>query len=338
MGNVQTVLGIIDSSELGVVIPHEHLLSLVPGAWITGGKDDQNIEIAVSALSTLKNYGVKTVCDLSPYGVVGRDEHGDNAALLKEISLQSGLNIISGTGTYLEDFSPSWVSAASEDELTERFIKDALFGIGSSGVKAGILGEQATGLDEVTPYERKGLRASARASLETGLGIMTHCTHATMAEEQIKIIREIGIPLSRVVLGHVDTQVDTIDMDFVFKLLDTGVNIGVDTIGKQVWQFFLSPPPDNQEDGRFTRNFMYRSDANRASMVEKICSSGYAEQVFLSMDITGTEIYMNPTTTGQFGYSYMLEMFIPMLKERGVTPEQIEQMIVKNPARMLSIG
>lgn len=337
MGNVQTVLGVIDSSELGLVVPHEHLLSLVPGAWITGGEDNRSVEIAVSALSTLKNYGVKTVCDLSSYGAVGRDEYGDNAALLKDISLQSGLNIISGTGTYLEAFSPSWVSAVSEDELTERFIKDAQSGIGSSGVKAGIFGEQATGLDAVTPYERKGLRASARASLETGLGIMTHCTHATMAEEQIKIIREIGVSLSRVVLGHIDTQVDVIDMEYTFRLLDTGVNIGVDTIGKEVWQFFLSPPPDDQDDGRFTRDFMYRSDANRASMVAEMCSRGYAEQIFLSMDITGAEIYMNPTTTGQSGYSYMLQVFVPMLKELGVPPSQIEQMTVKNPARILSV-
>lgn len=337
MGNVQTVLGVIDSSELGLVVPHEHLLSLVPGAWITGGKDNRSVEIAVNALSELKIYGVKTVCDLSPYGVVGRDEYGDNAALLKDISIQTGLHIISGTGTYLEAFSPSWISSASEDELTERFIKDAQSGIGSSGIKAGILGEQATGLDVVTPYERKGLRASARASVETGLGIMTHCTHATMAEEQIKIIREVGVSLSRVVLGHIDTQVDVIDMDYTFRLLDTGVNIGVDTIGKQVWQFFLSPPPDDQDDGRFTRNFMYRSDTNRASMVAEMCSRGYAEQVFLSMDITGAEIYMNTTTTGQSGYSYMLQVFIPMLKELGVTSEQIEHMTEKNPARMLSI-
>ena len=336
MGNVQTVLGVIDSSELGIVVPHEHILSLVPGAWTTGGEENQSVEIAISALSALKNYGVKTVCDLSPYGVVGRDEYGDNAILLKEISIQSGLHIISGTGTYLEAFSPSWVSAVSEDELAARFINDAQSGIGSSGVRAGIFGEQATGLDAITEYERKGLRASARASLETGLGIMTHCTHATMAEEQINIIREVGVPLSRVVLGHIDTQVDTIDMDYTLRLLDTGVNIGVDTIGKQVWQFFLSPPPDEQDDGRFTRNFMYRSDVNRASMVAELCARGYAAQIFLSMDITGEEIYMNPGTTGQSGYSYMPEVFIPMLRERGVSSAQIDKMTVENPARILS--
>lgn len=186
-------------------------------------------------------------------------------------------------------------------------------------------------------FELKGFRALARASLETGLSVMTHCTHATMAEEQIKIFQEIGVPLSRAVLGHIDTQVDEIDMDYALKLVDTGVNIGVDTIGKQVWQYFLSPEPENQPDGRFTRNFMYRSDTNRASMVAELCSRGYAGQIFLSMDITGAEIYMNTETTGQRIYSYLAEVFIPMLSELGVTTEQIEQMTIKNPARILSV-
>lgn len=149
MGTVQNENGVIDSSELGFVLPHEHLLSLTPGAWTTGGDENHSIEIAVGALSQLKKLGVKTVYDLSPYGVVGRDEYSDNAALLREISIQSDLNIISGTGTYLEAFSPAWVVAATEDELAERFVRDAQVGIGSSGVKAGVLGEQATGLNDL---------------------------------------------------------------------------------------------------------------------------------------------------------------------------------------------
>jgi phosphotriesterase-related protein len=39
---------------------------------------------------------------------------------------------------------------------------------------------------------------------------------------------------------------------------------------------------------------------------------------------------------GGKGYGYLLEVFVPMLKERGVSEEQIHQMLVSNPAKVLS--
>jgi phosphotriesterase-related protein len=40
--------------------------------------------------------------------------------------------------------------------------------------------------------------------------------------------------------------------------------------------------------------------------------------------------------TGGKGYGYILEVFVPMLRERGVTDEQIFQMMVTNPANVFS--
>ncbi len=40
--------------------------------------------------------------------------------------------------------------------------------------------------------------------------------------------------------------------------------------------------------------------------------------------------------TGGKGYGYLLETFVPLLKERGVTDEQIYQMMVVNPVRAFS--
>ncbi|MET0885989.1 MAG: hypothetical protein ABWX92_06010 [Mycetocola sp.] len=45
---------------------------------------------------------------------------------------------------------------------------------------------------------------------------------------------------------------------------------------------------------------------------------------------------MNPSTHGQRGYNYLVDSFLPMLHERGVTEEQCDRMLVSNPARLLA--
>ena len=150
------------------------------------------VDHGVRALSGLAAYGIGTVVDLSPYGVVGRDAEGTNVALLQEISCGAGVHVVSGTAVYLESFSPPWAVHASLEQMTDRFISDATTGIGGTSARAGILGEQATGLGVITPHEEKCLRAAARAHLATGLAISTHTTHGTMAIEQVQILHEEG--------------------------------------------------------------------------------------------------------------------------------------------------
>lgn len=333
VAHVQTVLGPVEKHSLGRIMPHEHLFSLVPGPWLTGGARDTQIELAVDALQGLPAAGFGTVVDLSPYGVVGRDADGVNVEALAEVSRRTGLNIVAGSAVYLESFSPRWALDASLDDLAARFIADATSGIGSTSVVAGIFGEQATSLDQITAHEEKCLRAAARAAVETGLALATHTTHGTMALEQIQILRSEGIDLDRVVIGHMDTHADP---TYVRRVLDQGVNIAIDTIGKQVWEFFLGPAA-HRDEGEFTKRSYFRSDEKRADLVAELVAEGYGDRITLALDLTGAEVWMNPTTHGQTGYSYLSEVFLPMLRDRGVTDDQCEQLISDNPARLLLI-
>lgn len=354
MAHVQTVLGPVEPTALTAVMHHEHLLSLTPGPWLSGGRvtadhgaastqfdpsdetflKDQ-VERAVGAVADLQQLGINTVVDLSPYGVVGRDGEGRNVVLLQEIARRTGLHIVSGTSVYLEPLSPAWTVTASLDEMTERFIADASTGIAGTGVRAGILGEQATGLDEITPHEEKCLRAAARAHLATGLALSTHTTHGTMALEQLDILTEEHAELSRVVVGHMDTHPDT---DYVRKVLDRGVNVAFDTIGKQFWDFRLGPPPADQSDGPFIKNAYLRSDATRAARIAQLVAEGYVDQLLLAQDLTGSEVYLNPDTHGQWGYTYLATAFTTQLLQRGVTQEQIRTMMRANAVRILTIA
>lgn len=335
MSYVQTVLGPVSPSELGRVLPHEHVFSLVPGPWMQGGGADTSVELAANALSALPELGFSTLVDLSPYGVVGRAPNGENIGDLVALSRQTGLHIVAGSAVYLESFSPDWARFADIGTLTQRFIRDATVGIGSSSVRAGIYGEQATSLGEITMHEEKCLRAVARAQHVTGLAISTHTTHATMAIEQLQILRSENVDLSRVVIGHMDTNADS---SVVREVLAQGANIAIDTIGKEVWEFFLGPAPTDREEGEFAKRAYYRSDEKRADLVAGLVAEGFVDRILLGHDLTGAEVWMNPGTHGQQGYAYLATVFVPMLRERGVTQDQCERMLRANPARLLTIA
>lgn len=335
MAQVQTVLGPVPAADLGRVMAHEHLLSLTPGPWLGAeGTATDTISLAVAALAGLAVRGYGTVVDLSPYGVVGRDPDGSNAASLAEISRRSGMHIVSGTALYLESWTPSWARGLSVDALAERLVADIERGIGDSGIRAGILGEQATGLGTMSEHEERTLRAAARAMLRTGVALMTHTTHGTLALRQIEILLDEGAPLDRVVIGHLDTQLDE---QLVRRVLETGANAAIDTIGKQEWDFFLGPAAD-RGDGEFGKRSFSRSDDGRADLVAALVADGYGDRIVLAQDLTGAEIWMNPTTHGRHGYRYLEDVFAPMLQERGVTPEQYEQLVRHTPARLLEVG
>jgi predicted metal-dependent phosphotriesterase family hydrolase len=338
----QTVLGPIAVSDLGRVLHHEHLLSLTPGAWCCscagappGDVGIAQVELAVASLARLREFDVRTVVDLSPYGVVGRDAQGTNVELLAEISRRADIHIITGTATYLEAFSPPWALEADLDQLTHRFISDLTRGIDGSSIRAGILGEQATSLGAITAFEERCLRASARAQRATGAALITHTTHGTMALEQIDLLENEGVDLERVVVGHMDTHPD---LEYVRAVLDRGVSIAFDTIGKQFWDFRVAPMPDEMPEGEFTKDAYYRADTTRADRIAQLVTLGFTDRLLLAQDMTGSEVYLNPDTHGQRGYLYLFDDFAKMLRDRGVSDHDLDRMLVLNPARLLTLG
>lgn len=351
---VQTVLGPVHPDQLGKVLHHEHLTSLTPGPWLSGGRpeslteanalivapEDANyvadqVQTAVGALSELRKIGFGTVVDLSPYSVVGRSALAENLPILQEVSRRTGLHIVAGSSVYLEPYSPRWSTQATLAEMTERFTRDVTTGIGSTPIRAGILGEQATGLDAISAHEEKCLRAAARAHVRTGVALVTHTTHGTMALEQLTILAQEGADLSRVVIGHLDIQPD---LDYLLAVLDTGVNIAFDTIGKQHWDFVLEPPPDSPAEGAYLKRAYYRADQSRAERLVDLVSRGYADQLLLSQDLTGAEVPLNPATHGQWGYAYLGKVFIPLALENGLPDKAVDTILRLNPARLLTQG
>jgi len=339
---IDTVLGEVDIEEIERVLPHEHLLSFVPGPWLLGGPPrgseedvlyDHAVDLAVEQLEAVREFGFNLILDLSPYGVVGRNESGSNSSLFAEISRRSGVHICLGTSVYLEAFSPEWLRSLSRDEIAALFIRDLTAGIAQSSVRASVIGEQATGLDEITDFERRCLLAACDAHKETGAPIFTHTTHGSMALEQIDIFSKEGIQLDKVVIGHMDIQPDR---EYTAKVLNSGASVALDTIGKQYWEFFLAPKTTPDEEGEFNSRFYYRSDESRLELLLYLIDQGFLDQILLAQDLTGAEAYLNPSTHGSWGLNYLARVFLPALLDLGISEEQITALTRENPLRMLS--
>ncbi len=300
---VITVRGVIRPEDMGVTQTHEHLfldaMDHYPGYEYV--VDDEDL-VAREVQEYIK-LGGKTICDTT------LDEIGRNPEALARLSQRTGLNVLMGCGWYREFGYPKIVEELTSRELAAVLVREIEVGVRETGIRAGFIGEIGTGRHYVKPAEERVFRASALAQKLTGVAISTHTTRwGSLAMEQIAMLDEFGADLSRVIIGHLG---DRIGVHHILPIAEQGVYVEVDNIG------YLD----------------YQPEYVRADNVAGLVKEGFVDQVLLSEDICTLK---HLKYAGGKGYGYLLEVFVPMLRERGITEEQIHQMLVVNPARAFS--
>lgn len=286
--------------EVSMIYAHEHIT-----IDLSGAKKDLDCRLdekekTIEEFKYLKSLGVDTVVDVTNCGM------GRNPRYVKDVAEASNITILQSTGFYKEPFLPTLVYEKTEEQLADYMIGEILEHIENSDVKASIIGEIGTGKGAITEMEKKVFHAACIAQKATGVPIVTHTTLGTLGMEQLSIFRNENIDISRVVLSHIDLSGD---LDYMKTLLDSGVNIAFDTVGK----------------------INYQPDEMRAEWLCSLCKMGYAKQIVLSMDITRKS---HLKANGGLGYSYLLEKFIPLCKEKGLSASDINQLLVETPQRI----
>jgi phosphotriesterase-related protein len=310
MPTVETAKGPIETRNLGKVLMHEHVFIIsteiaqnYPEEW---GDEEKRLADAVVRLNELKQAGIDTILDPTALGL------GRYIPRIKSVADQIGLNIIVATGLYTFDVLPHYFNMRGEDFMTQMFVRDIKDGITDTGIKAGVI-KCATDEPGVTPAVEQVLRCCARAHRETGVPITTH-THAATKRglEQQKIFKEEGVDLSRVVIGHCG---DSEDVSYLEEIMANGSFIGMDRFGIDV----------------------LLSTEKRVATVAKLCKRGYADRMVLSHDAA---CYLDwipgelpPPAMSRWNYLHISKDVLPMLRDEGVTDEQIHQMLVENPRR-----
>ena len=284
----------------GYTLMHEHIT-----IDLSGVKKDTDCQLdcyaeTVAEFKKLYEYGVRRIVDMTNDGM------GRNPEYVSNVEKESGIQIVHSTGFYKEPFLPERVYGQTVQEMADWMIGEIRNGI-DGGARPGMIGEIGTSKNTMTETEKKVFDASVIAAKETGLPIYTHTTLGTYAPEQAAYFKATGLPLDRIVLGHIDLSGD---LDYIRRVLDTGICIGFDTVGKN----------------------NYFPDAKRVEFLLALEAEGRLDQIVLSEDLTRKS---HLKYKGGIGYCYLFETFIPMVKEAGLKQESLDKMLIHNPARIL---
>lgn len=299
---INTVLGKLNKNELGCTLCHEHIV--IDLTKVRGDLDSAltDIELIVEELNFSKKAGVTSIIEVTNIGM-GRD-----VKKLKKISELTGINIIPSTGFYTIPYYPEYVETKSVIELANIMIDEITKGIDGTDIKAGVIGEIGTSFNKLEDISLKVFDAAIIAHKKTGVPIFTHCEIGTMGIEQAEYLKDKGMNMDKVVIGHMDLVEDD---NYIIKVLETGANVGFDTIGKE----------------------RYVTNAHKADTIVKLVELGYEDKILLSQDVTRLS-YLK--SNGSFGYVEVCEKFLPLLKRLGVKEEIINKFMVNNPQRILS--
>src|SRR3954471_11251033 len=327
MAQVSTVTGMVDAGELGTTLIHEHLRNqdeAVHNQWPQAGAvketephevgPEETFDIAVREAKAAVDLGVKTIGEPTAM-LLGRDVN-----FLKRVADETGLQVIPCTGIYTYDHLPQFFVNRDPDQIAELFIADIEQGIQGTDIKAAFI-KCAADEPGVNENIEKVHRAAARASVKTGAPIMAHSRPASnTGPRQIEIFLEEGVEPSKIQIAHTG---DTDDLDYIEGLLETGVWIGLDRYGLDIFLPY----------------------EKRQATAKALLERGYADRIFLSADSVGTTDWFPPNViegliasgaANDWTIRMVPERVLPELREWGMTEEQERTMMVENAVGWLS--
>ena len=315
MTQVQTARGPIDAANLGRTLMHEHIFVLTPDVQQNHDEwnEQEQVDNAVAKLTELKAAGFDTIVDPTVIGL------GRYIPRIAKIATQVDLNIIVATGVYTYDTVPFYFEHKGPalgpdfpEPMVDMFVRDITEGIPGTSIRAAFL-KCAIDHYGMTKDVERILRAVAKAHRKTGAPITVHTHPASKAGlEAHRVLSDEGVQPERVVLGH---SGDSTDADHLTELAELGYLLGMDRFGIDVTTPF----------------------EQRVGIVAEMCKRGFAANMVLAHDaacyIDWLDQSLKPVVLPNWHYLHIKNDVLPALAERGVTDEQIEQMLVANPRR-----
>jgi predicted metal-dependent phosphotriesterase family hydrolase len=309
---VQTVLGPIDPTTLGWTLPHEHTAIAL---WHIANRWDywelrRDEPVILEELAAFRAAGGGALVDLTLDGV-GRDPEW-----LAGLARTSGLHVVMGSGWYRGAHYPAetLVDRRSVDALADEIVRDATEGVGETGIRSGIIGEIGTDKPWLSALEERVHRAAARAARRTGLAITTHAVQSTVGLDQLAVFEAEGADLSRVVIGHADSNPS---LDYHLAIVERGATVEFDFLGMSF------TPLERHGEVRIV------------DLLRELLARGHVERILLSQDVCHDSQLRR---YGGNGYTYLADTFLPRLRAAGVSDAEIRTITIDNPRRLLTVG
>jgi phosphotriesterase-related protein len=318
MSQVQTVQGAVEADALGVVLCHEHVRfrdEAVAAQWPNRYDEQLELDAALLAVNEAKDRGVGTIVD--PTAMFG----GRDVRFMKRVAEETGVRIVACTGIYSYDYLPHYFENRDVDVMADHFVEDIEIGVQGTDIRAAFL-KCAADAAGVTEHVEKIHRAVARASLQTGAPIMAHSMPAlATGPRQVEIFAEEGVEMSKVQIAHCG---DTEDVEYIQGLIDTGVYVGLDRYGLE----------------------MYLPIDKRNATAAELLRRGHAERLIISQDFCATidwfppeaaEVFEGQGAIRNWSMTLVFDEVVPTLREQGVMDDQtFHTIFTENPKRWLT--
>lgn len=308
-GKILTVLGPIEPKDLGLCLPHEHVMVDFIGAdKVSIERYDPNAVVRVTFpyLAQLKELGARSMADCTP-AYLGRD-----VKLLAKLSEITGLQILTNSGYYAANGGrhlPDHARTETVDQLAERWLREWKEGIDGTRIRPGFL-KIGVGSGPLTEVERKLVRAAAKTHLGSGLTIASHTGGGRAAMEQLDILKQEGVHASAFIWVHAQTERDT---------------------GRHV---------EAAARGAFVEFDGITPEANvikyHLGLVNTLRRRGHFGRILLSHDAGW--YHVGEPDGGEFrSYEPLFENFLPALRAEGFEQEDITILTVENPRDTFTI-
>lgn len=304
-GRIITVRGPLPVEEMGITLPHEHIMVDFIGANKVGFHRYDSKEVVdtmLPRLQEIREQGVQTFVDCTPM-YLARD-----VLVLRELSEKSGLNILTNTGQYKKPYLPEETFRIAAEQLAEQWIREFHEGIDGTGIRPGFI-KTAMPPGPMSSIQGKVIKAAAITSRQTGMVIATHMEDSTPIPEILAILEKHGLPADRWILVHAQLIQEKKEL---LRLGRLGIWIELDGIA-----------PDSAEWN--------------TSLLLSLLEAGFTDRILLSQDAG----WYNVGEEGggkQVPYTFLLDRFLPMIQEIGVGKDSLQQLTVSNPARAFALG
>jgi phosphotriesterase-related protein len=314
---VNTVLGPVPADQLGVVLVHESLLSVVPGAEYAFDIRLDRAEIfqtLARKLSEFRDQGGGTIVDAA--GMF----HGRDVPLYEALSRSTGVHIVASTGMGPQEMLGGYFLTPQTnpptpwpaDKFADLFTKEVTEGMVVPRVeRRGPAGLVATAASRAgrTATDESLLRGAARTALATGVALSVR--YGNDAVGDLEIVLEEKLPADRVVVGGLDRQ-DAAAAGAPLEIASRGAYVALDHAGAE-------------DDAHVT-------DGERAALVAELVEAGHGDRILLSSNAIGKALGQ---PGGDLPYSYVLSTFVPLLADKGISGEDIRRILVANPRSLL---
>lgn len=304
-GTIATVTGDVPARELGMVLMHEHVMVDFIGADKVSRSRynaDEVFNTALPHLRQARELGCRTLVECTP-AFLGR-----NVALLRRLSQQSGLHIVSNTGYYGaagDKYVPATAFKQSAARIAQKWIDEQRHGIDGTNMLPGFM---KIGVDKgpLSEIDRKIVEAAAIAHKATGLVVASHTTDGAAAHQQLDVLDARGVPASAFIWVHAHNEGDEAQLR---RAAERGAwvefdGVNADSVGRHV------------------------------QLVTMMTDAGHLGRVLVSQD-AGWYHVGEPGGGSYRPYDTIFRSFIPALRE-ALGESAVTQLLVTNPARALA--